>query len=277
MGQLLVATYDSWRRDRAIRLGAGLAYYALFAIIPLVSSAIAIAGLLFSESEIRQFIAEQLQTIFSDELSDAATELASIVDTSSTIGGLAVLGVLSGVFAASLLFVALQDALNVIWDIPVQRGFRHSLRRRLVAFSVVFLAGGLLAASLLVSSLAVLLNDLIPGRLTVAGVVDDLVVTLLTWVLGVTALAVLFRLQVRRHLVWRSVIIASTITGLFLILGTWALGVFFKNWGALSLTGAAGSTLLVLVWLYYSAQILIGGAELLKTLDERQSRSQPRR
>lgn len=266
---LLMETYQSWRADRAIRLGAGLAYYAVFAAVPLVTTAIAIAGLIFSESEIRDFLMQQLTELLSADIGTAATDLAETIDTPSTISSLGTLGLISGIFAASVLFVALQDAFNVVWGFPVERGFRQKLRRRVVAFAVVLLAGALLLAVLLVQTFAVFVDELFPGEFENLSFLNDLIVSGSMWTLAVLALAVLFRLLVRQPLSWQHVLVASGITAILSIAGTWALGFYFERFGSLSVGGVLGSLLVILVWLYYESQIVIGGAELLKVLDRR--------
>ena len=267
--QVLAATYQSWRADRAIRMGASLAYYALFAVVPLLSLAAAMAGLIFTQSEITGFLADRLDGFLANgDLEKTASDLASTIDASSAIGGLTALGVAVGLFAASLLFVALQDSFNMIWDIPVGGGLRYQLRRRITAFAVVALTGALLVASISIQAIALLLDDLFPGQLPALGRINDVLLTLGTWALGIVALGLLFQLLISHHLDWRHVFVASAITGVLLIAGTWLLSVYFRFWGSTSVTGVLGSAMLLLVWFYYESQILIAGAELLKTLDK---------
>ncbi|MGI9646939.1 MAG: YihY/virulence factor BrkB family protein [Acidimicrobiia bacterium] len=266
--QILAATYRSWRADRAIRMGASLAYYALFAVVPLLSMAAAIAGLIFTETEIKEFLADLLDTFLNTtDLEATAADLAEAIDTSAAIGSLTLLGVAVGLFAASLLFVALQDSFNMIWDIPVGRGLRYKLRRRITAFAVVAMTGALLIASISIQAIALLLDELFPGQLPAVDRINDLFITLGTGALGIVALALLFQLLISHHLDWRHVFVVSAITGGLLIVGTWLLSLYFKHWGSTSVTGVLGSIMLLLAWFYYLSQIVIAGAELLKTLD----------
>jgi membrane protein len=263
---ILVETYDSWRTDRAIRLGAGLAYYAVFASVPVLTIAVGVAGLVFSQAEIEEYLAERLEGLFSAELAEAARELASAIGGPAG-GGLTLFGLVAGLFAASVGFVALQDALNTIWGIPPVRGLSSTLRRRLLAAAVVLLLGGLLVAALLLNTIAVAVGGLLPAGAW--GVVDDALVSLVNWGLGVSVLGLLFQFLIRDDLPWRQVFMASAITGFLLIAGTWLLGIYLRNWSSLSLGSVAGSLLVILLWLYYEAQIVVAGAELLKTLDRR--------
>ena len=266
---LLIETYQSWRADRAIRLGAGLAYYAVFAAVPVLTISVAVAGLVFSETEIRDFLTERITTVLENDIGDSASELAESIDAGSTVGGLGTFGLVSGLFAASVLFLALQDAFNVIWDLPVERGLRQNLRRRLVSLATVLLMGGLLLALLLVQTILVVVEGILPGTVEGIAFIDELIFSVTTWALGTLTVAALFQLLVRHHLSWRPVLQASTLTTVFMVLGNWALGFYFDRFGSISVGGLVGSLLVILGWLFYLAQIVIGGAELLKTLDDR--------
>lgn len=269
---LLRATYQNWRSDRAIRMGAGLAYYALFAAVPLISSALAVAGLVFSQSQMEAFLVDSLEVLLTDvsvDLRNLTNTFVETIDRNATIGSLGIVGLISGVFAASLLFVALQDSLNTIWDIPVESGIRQSIRRRALAFGIVLLSGLALIASLAVQAIALVVDEVFSSELEALDVFSNLFVTATTWAVAVAALGLLFQLLTRDHLAWRHVFITAAITAVLLVVGTWATGIYFSNFGATTLTGVSGGVLVVLLWFYYLAQIFIAGAELLKTMDER--------
>jgi len=267
--EVLRATYSEWYSDRAMRLGASLAYYALFAAVPLVILATAIAGSLFSEADIAEFITEQLESIVSDDIVAAFAEVAASIGASGTVGNLTALGLVAGLFGGSVIFLAFQDTLSIIWDIPVETGLRQSVERKLVAFAIVLAISLALAASLLFHTIVVLLNDLIPDILDMQTVLAELLISLLTLVVGIATLAALFQLLVHKPLDWSAVLVASTVVILLLIVGNWALGVYFDVFGSASVTGVLGSLVVLLLWLYYQAQIVVAGAELLKVLDAR--------
>ena len=270
--ELLRETYENWRADRAIRLGAGLAYYAIFAAVPLVTSAIAIAGVLFSEAEIQAFLVESLEAILTEVPADVegvVDDVAGTIDRSAKSNALATISVLLGVFGASLLFYALQDALNVIWKIPVQRGIRFTVRRRLVAFAVVLLVGVALIASLAVQTVALVVDEILGGNIGDFLNLNDLVVSLATWAVGIGAIAALFQLLIRDHLGWRNTLIVAALIAVLMVIGTWGVGFYFSNWGSSSLSALSGGAVILITWLYYLAQIVIAGAELLKTLETR--------
>jgi len=267
---LLRDTYNIWYEERTIRLGAGLAYYGIFAIVPLATLAVALALVLFSQTEVQQFITEQLQSILGQqEAGDIATKLTDILGTGQSASNLGLFGLISLIVAASLVFVALQDALNVIWAQPRVRGMRSLVRRYALAYGVVMLLGSLLVAGLLVQSIAGLAEQLIPGQLTVLESLAELVGVLASWALGIGVLAVLFKILPYTTVQWKASFISATFTAGAMAIGNWVIGAYLSRYSTSSLAGAAGSVVMVLIWIYYIAQIMLAGAVLTRTLTQR--------
>jgi len=263
------STYTSWRSDRTTRLGAGLAYYALFGTVPLIAAAVGIAGLVFPEASIQSFLNDTIDQLAGGDIGPAASDIASLVAQETEKSGFAVVGALTVVITASFLVTALQDAFNVIWQIPVGKGLSYSFRRRLVAFGVVLLTGGLLTAALVVNTLLLVIDDLLPAQRRALSALQDVAFTAASWVFGVAALAVLFRVLVDRAMRWRNVLLAAVITAFSMALGAWGLSAYFRLFGSTSLSGVAGAILATLFWLYVEAQILLTGVQFLKTLETR--------
>lgn len=273
--ETVTTTYENWRSDRAIRLGAALAYYGVFAAVPLVTSAMAIAGLVFSAAEIQKFLVESLESVLvdlSEEAQEVVGALADTIDRPATTGGLTALSLVAGIFAASVLFVAIQDSFSMIWKVPVGHGLDYTLRRRGLAFGVVLLVGAGLIASLAVQAIALFVDDRLTFNADLVSWVNDVLVTLATWGVGIIALGVLFQLLIPDRLAWRNVFVTSAITGFLMVVGTWAVGFYFENWGTASLSGVFGGLMIILSWLFYLAQVLLAGAELLKTLEDNRKR-----
>ncbi|MGA9278782.1 YhjD/YihY/BrkB family envelope integrity protein, partial [Ilumatobacter sp.] len=124
-----------------MRLGAGLAYYGLFAIVPLFSISLAVAGLVIDQADVQKLLESVLDDLVDADVSEFAASLTAGIDSSTTISGLGLFGLVSLILSASLVFVALQDAFDTIWELPVARGTWSTMRRRFLAFAVVFLAG----------------------------------------------------------------------------------------------------------------------------------------
>lgn len=259
-------TYGAWRDHRTIRLGAGLAYYGLFAIVPLLSVSIALAGLVFNQVEIEDALTEALGNLLGTDSDQLATAAADAVDSAPTMRGLGIIGLASFVLAASLVFVALQDAFDSIWEMPYRSGARNTLRRRGLAFAVVLLSGAVLIAGFAVDAAAGLIRNLTPDN----PVLLDTAATILTiagsWALAAIVLAALFSFLTVVRVHWPIALVGGVLTALALTIGNRLVMEYLTRYGAKSLAGAAGSVLIGLVWVYAIAQIVLVGAELTRTL-----------
>jgi membrane protein len=262
---VLVTTYEQWRSHRTLRLGAGLAYYALFAVIPVLSLSVAVAGLVLSNEDVTAYLQTQLDSLLGPEVASAAAEITDQISSSGTIAGLGIIGAVSLVFAASLVVLSLQDALNTIWEMPVRSGLRHSLARRVGAFVVISATGLVLILGFVINSFTAVIDQIVPDVVVVQSL-TELVGTAASWALGVGVIVLLFRYLPDVRAPWKSALIGGVLTALFLALGTTLIGIYLRNFGASSVTGAAGAVALVLVWMYYEAQIVLAGAEFTRVL-----------
>ncbi len=267
-------TYVNWRDSRTIRLGAGIAYYGLFAIVPLVTLSVVVAQLLVDEQAVTDFFREVGDRLnIQDEA--IATFLAEI-DTGATQASLGVVGFGSLVFAAALVFFAVQDAFDEVWGLPVRRG-KEKILRRLTAFVVVGGGGIIIVLGLVINTVSGLIEYLIPGQDTLLDRVPDLFSVVSGWAVLIGMLIVVYQVLTRPRLGWFALIAGSVATALLLAVGTWVLGLYLRNYASASVAGAFGSVILVLLWLYYTAQMILVGAHLIRVLDERHPRMPPPR
>lgn len=262
-------TYVSWYQDRAIRLGAGLAYYALFAILPILSLAVFFASLFVSRADVEAALDDALGELLGTASASVSGQVAEELDRTVVRSGLGVVGAVSMVIAATLLFVALQDAFNTIWSVPLERGVRTTLRRRLISFVVVLLLAGYLVTAVIISTTTDVLAALTPGSSRFVEQLSPLLETSTSWAAGVGSLALILKLLAPVPLAWRHVLIGGGVTAVLVVIGTQLLGIYLSRVATASLSGAAGAIGLFLVWLYYEAQIILVGAELTRTLSER--------
>lgn len=261
----MLSTYHEWRRHRTIRLGAGLAYYGLFALVPLIALSLAIAGFFFAEAEVQEYLTELLADFLGADSDVVADVVGSSVTSTASITGFGVLGLASLLVTASLLFLALQDALNTIWERPVRTGVRQSILRRGISFAVVLACGAVLVVSFALNSITALISTLAPDvRVWVP--VTELIGTAASWLLGIGAIALLFQYLTDVRTPWPSVLLGATVTALLVAVGTAAIGAYLRRFGASSLLGATGGVFVVLLWIYYEAQIVLVGAELTRVL-----------
>ena len=191
--EVLVETYESWRQDRTIRLGAGLAYYALFTIVPFLALTAALAQQFFGLVDVAEFLADRLEQSGVVDPDAAGRSIAAELDRRSVRSTLGVIGIGSLIFASSLVFVALVDAINTIWGVPVKSGLRNSVRRRLVSFVMVLVTGIVLIAALAVSTVSSAVEWLVPGSTDIGGTLAVLIGWIASAATLSVALALLFR------------------------------------------------------------------------------------
>jgi membrane protein len=262
---LLKQTATEWMDDKAPQLGAALAYYTVFSLAPLVLVLLAIIGLLFREDPAGAWskVTEQM-SYFLDK--SAVQVVQDIAQTSAEPGKSAIatlIGVALALFGASGVFGQLQDALNTIWGVKAKPnlGIWGFLRARFVSFSMVGGVCFLLLVSLTVQSVlrgfSHYVQAALPGGLAIAITVylifDFAVVVLL--------FAMIFKFLPDAKVQWRDVWIGAAMTALLFGLGKWALGFYLGSGSAASAYGAASSLITLLLWIYYSSQILLFGAE----------------
>ena len=262
--ELLKETFKEWNEDKASRLAAALAYYTVFSLAPLLIIVIAIAGAVFGDEAARGQIVGQLKGLLGKdgaEVIQMAIQNASKPNSGGAIASL--LNIVLLLFGASGVFGQLQESLNTVWEVAPKPGLgvKGFIRNRFLSFSMVLGIGFLLLVSLVLSAalsvLSSFMGDLIPGIDFIWQIVN-LVISF-----GVITLlfAMIYKILPDVKIVWSDVWIGAAITSLLFVMGKYLIGLYLGNASVGSAYGAAGSLVVVLIWVYYSAQILFFGAE----------------
>jgi len=263
--------FTDWNEDNAPRLGAALSYYTIFSIAPLLLISIAVAGLAFGADAAQGRVVAQIQGLVGRT---AAEAIQGMLESARKPGQ----GLVATVFgAATLLFGAggafneLRGALDVIWEIPPRKGggLLAMIRERLASFAMVLVVGFLLLVSLVISAgiSAFEVKGTFPGSGVVLQVVNNGVSLAVITVL----FALIFKYLPDAHppVAWKDIWVGALITAALFTLGKYAIGFYLGRSSVASAYGAAGSVVLLLVWVYYSAQILFFGAELTQVYARR--------
>lgn len=262
MGALLKETGAQWSEDEAARLAASLALYTMLSIAPLLVIAVSIAGLVFGDEAARGQISQQLNTVVGPQAGQAIEGLVANANAPrsgiiSTVIGLAVV-----LIGASGVFGELQSALNRIWEVKPKpgRGIRGFLRDRFFSFAMVMGVAFLLLVSLIVSALLAGFTGVFKGYIPYPALWEAFN-TLVS--IGVTALlfTLIFKLVPDVKVAWRDVWFGGLVTAVAFAVGRVALSWYVGRSATVSPFGAAGSLVALIVWVYYSAQILFMGAE----------------
>ena len=278
--RLFWTAFQDWRRDRADRLGAALAYYSVLSIPPLLLLLAGIAGLIFDPHSVRGRLLATLQQLFGAQGTSAIGQILSGMDRKGQSGTATLVGFVSLLLGASGVFGHLKDSLDAIWNVRQEKGSGWKGWLKDNVFSIVVLMG---AAFLLVVSLAVnallaaagdYLSRSLPGGAAFWGGIN-LFVTL-----GVLAalFALMFRYIPAAKLRWRDAVVGGLVTAALFMAGEAAIGFYLGKTDVGSAFGVAGSLVVLLVWVYYSALIFFYGAEFTQAYAERRgTRPAPRR
>lgn len=260
--KLLVASAESWIDDRVIRLGAAVAYYSLFALIPVLFLAIALASIFFGQDQVSSDVEALISDLLGEDIASAVIGALEQLQLGGqgAIVSLIALGAL--LFTATLLFVAWKDIVDIIWGAPRVGGARGTIQRRLFGVLAVFGAGALLTLTLIAEAIMGMLDRVFGSPL--ADILIKTTGSLIPLALGVLFLAILYKYTPEDQVAWRSVWLPSIVAMIMLSVGAWAYGLYMAVYAFSSAVGAAGSVFFGLVFVYYASQILLYGVEIMK-------------
>jgi membrane protein len=262
---ILKQTFQEWLQDKVPQLGAALAYYTVFSLAPLVLVLLAIVGVIFRDDPAGAWnkITQQMSYFLDPSAVQIVQNIAQKASQPGKSTIATIIGVALAIFGASGVFGQLQDALNTIWGVKAKpaAGIWGFLRSRFLSFAMVagvcFLLLVSLAIEALLKGFSHYVQSILPGGIVIALAVylvfDFAVVVLL--------FAMIFKFLPDVEIQWRDVWIGAVMTAIFFGLGKWLLGFYLGSGAAASAYGAASSLITLLLWVYYSSQILLFGAE----------------
>jgi membrane protein len=273
---LLKQTFQEWLQDKTPQLGAALAYYTVFSLAPMILVLLAIVGFLFRDDPADAWnkITQQMSYFLDPSALQVVQNIAQKASQPGKSMIATIIGVALALFGASGVFGQLQEALNTIWGVKAKpgTGIWRFLRARFLSFAMVagicFLLLVSLAIEALLKGFSHYVQSVVPGgiviALTVYLVFDFAVVVLL--------FAMIFKFLPDVNIQWRDVWIGAVMTAIFFGIGKWALGLYLSSGAAGSAYGAASSLITLLLWVYYSSQILLFGAEFTQVYSDRAGR-----
>ncbi len=262
-GPLLRAAWRGWVDDKASSMGAALAYYMLFSMAPLLLIAISVAGLVFGADAARGEIVRQLTDVVGSEAALAVQRLLDSVSRPAEGWAGALGGLLLTLLGATSVLAELQDALDRIWRAPAppQQAWWLLLRARLLSFGLILGLGFLMTVSMLASAAIAALQAWSAARLAHLGTVMAVLNLVLNFVFVTLLFAMIYKLMPRVRIAWADVWTGALVTAVLFTVGRLLIGAYLANSALVSGFGAAGSLAAILVWVYYSAQIFLLGAE----------------
>ena len=271
IASLSSSTLKEWFRHKVPGLGAALAFYSALSIAPLLVVCLRIAAAFFGEEAAHGELVTQLRSLLGEQGSRAVQDIIVDADRPSSGTWATILGTATLLFGASGVFGQLQESLNTIWDVRVRpgRGLIEVLKDRFVSFAMVLGIAFLLLVSLVVTTvintLSSFLND-VPEAWTWLAQAGNIVVSMFV----VTLLfALMFKLLPDVRMAWSDVWLGAAITSILFSVGKLGIGVYLGQSAFASAYGAAGSFVVFLVWVYYSAQIFFLGAMFTRVYADR--------
>jgi membrane protein len=260
---LVKETFQGWQEDGALDLGAALAYYAIFSLAPLLLIVIAVAGLVWGREAVQGQLVGQLQGLVGEQGGQAIQTMIANAGKHGSGVLATIVGVVTIVFGATGVFAQLQSSLDRIWHVEPKPGggIWGFVKTRILSFGMVLGIGFLLLISLVVTTAVSAVGAWATGLLPAAKVLVEAGTFVLSFALITLLFAMIYKVLPDVEIGWRDVWIGAAATALLFTVGKFLIGLYLAKSSVASTYGAAGSLVIVLLWIYYSSQILFLGAE----------------
>lgn len=261
---LVKSAASAWVDDYAPSMGAALSYYTIFSLAPLLLIVISVAGLFFGADAVRGEIFGQLRGLMGDDAAKAVEAILTTVSKPAESITATVVGIVVLLIGATAVFGELQDSLDRIWRAPVavkSNGLWGLLRARLLSFGMILGIAFLLMVSLVMGAVMAALGRWWGGAFVGWELLAQFVNLLVGFALTTAVFAMIYKLMPRVQVRWDDVWLGALVTSLLFTVGKLLIGLYIGKSGVASGFGAAGSLVVILIWVYYSAQIFLIGAE----------------
>jgi membrane protein len=266
--EVLKDSFRGFTEDKVPKLGGSLAYFTIFSLGPMLLVIIYVTGLFLGKQAVEGSLHQQMQQLVGEGAAIQVQEIIKNVSISKSGNLAAIIGVITLLLGATSVFAEIQDSINTIWHLKLKpnQGWKRTLLKRLISFGVIaslsFILLVSLAASALIEALGKTLQDMIPG----AGVVAFYIISqALTLGIATLLFAIIFKILPDARLRWRDIWPGAIVTAILFMIGRFAISFYIGKSDIGSTYGAAGSLVVLLVWVYYSSLILYFGAEFSKS------------
>jgi membrane protein len=272
--EILREAFREFNRENVGRLGAAVAYYTLFALAPLLIVAIGVAGMVFGAEAARGEVVAQIDGLLGREGAEAIQGMLVSANPPERSIPATIIGLVTLFLGATGAFAALQSALNEVWNVKEKKrgAIQAFLRGRLLSFGLVVGIGFLLLVSLALSAILAAIGDLMSSRLPGGATLWMAVNFLISFGFTTLLFAMIYKVLPDVSLGWRDVWLGGIITSLFFTLGKFLIGLYLGHSAIGSSFGAAGSVIIILIWIYYSSQVVLFGAEVTQAVVKRLER-----
>ncbi len=256
--------FNGFLDDRCLKLSAALAYYTVFSLAPLLVLIISLVSIFLGKDAIQGQIFSQINGLVGNQAASQIQEMIKNVSLSGKTNTALVIGIVTLLLGATSIFTEIQDSVNLIWRVKAKpkRGWLKLLQDRLLSSSLVVSLGFLLLVSLIINGLVLAMSGFMTRYIPLVGVYLISAFNFLVSTAVVTTLfAVIFKVLPDAKIAWKDVRWGAFFTALLFMLGRYLIGIYIETTSTSSAYGAAGSLIVILTWIYYTAAILYFGAE----------------
>ncbi len=269
--KVLMATFSGFGSDNGLKLSASLAYYTVFSLAPLLLLLISVAGAIYGKDAINNKIFGEINGLVGNQAAKQVQDMIKSVSLSGKTTSAVVIGFITLLVGATSVFGEIQDSINMIWKVKAKpkRGWLKLLQDRLLSSSLIVGLGFLLIVSLVVNGLVLALSGILIRFLPDITVVFVQIINVVISFVVITILfGVIFKVLPDVKIGWKDVRSGALFTAVLFMVGRFLIGFYISTTGTGSTYGAAGSLIVILVWVYYTAAILYFGAEFTQVYAE---------
>lgn len=253
--------------DKGLKLSASLSYYTVFSMAPLLLLIISLAGAFFGREAIEGRIFEEINGLVGNQAAAQIQEIITNLELSGKTTISVIIGAITLVVGATTVFGEIQDSINMIWRVKAKpkRGWVKLLKDRLLSGSLIIGLGFLLIVSLIVNGVVVALGDMLKQHFPdITILLIDIINIIISFGVITVLFGVIFKVLPDAKIAWKDVRVGAFFTACLFMLGRYLIGLYIETTGAGSPYGAAGSIIIILLWVYYTAAILYMGAEFTR-------------
>lgn len=269
---LLKESYQEWNNDNPFVMSAAMSYYTIFSLPGLLMIVVTVAGYWFGEEAVEGEIQAQIGSMIGDDAAASVETMIANANSNENSAWAAIIGIATLIFGATGVFYQLQQALNRIWEVETKKeeGIKKLIFDRISSFGIILIIGFLLLISLVLTAALSALSDYITKHIS-----DYLIYVfyvaefLLSYGIITLLFAMIFKMLPDVEIEWKTVWTGALVTAALFVIGKFALGIYFGNSNPGSAYGAAGSLILILLWVSYSCLILFFGAEFTQVYANR--------
>jgi len=265
---ILKSAFAGFSNDKALKFSASLAYYTVFSLAPLLMLLISLAGAFLGKEAIQGKIFSEINGLIGNQAAKQVQDMIQNLEMSGKTTISVIIGSVTLLVGATTIFSEIQDSINIIWKVKAKpkRGWWKFIKGRLLSYSLIVVLGFLLVVSLIINGALLAMNDILKSYFPEVTVIVFSIINVIVSFIVITVLfGVIFKVLPDIKIAWKDVRVGAFFTACLFMLGRLVIGIYIEKTSAGSAYGAAGSLIVILIWVYYTAAILYFGAEFTQS------------